>query len=88
MARASLDQDEALEDDFQTQHTPVHCVMWWEDNGHQSPAKGRLECSGESPGQQTGYHVDIGEGEEMLETDDPTWQTTCWLQLAVQGHFG
>ena len=26
MAQASLNQDEALEDDFQTQHTPVHHV--------------------------------------------------------------
>ena len=45
---------------------------------------GRLECSGGSPGQWTGYRVDIGE-EDMLETVDPTWQTTRWLQLAVQG---
>ena len=28
MALASLDQDEVLEDDFQTQHTPVHHVKW------------------------------------------------------------
>ena len=84
-AWASLDQDEALEDDFQTQHTPVHRVMWQEDNGHRSSAEGRLECSGGSPGQQTGYHIDIGEEEEMLETVDPTWQTTHWLHLAVQG---
>ena len=28
MALASLDQDEVLEDDFQTQHTPVHRVKW------------------------------------------------------------
>ena len=82
-ARASLDQDEALEDDFQTQHTPVHHVKWWEDNGHRSSAEGRLECSGGSPGQWTGYRVDIGEEEEMLETIDPTWWTTRWLQLAV-----
>ena len=27
MAWASLDQDEAQEDDFQTQHTPVHRMM-------------------------------------------------------------
>ena len=27
-ALASLDQEEVLEDDFQTQHTPVHCVKW------------------------------------------------------------
>ena len=85
MARASLDHDETLEDDFQTQHMPVHRVMRWDDTSHQSSAEGRLECSRGSPGQRAGYHVDIGEEEEMLETVDPTWQTTRWLQLAVQG---
>ena len=84
-ARASLNQDKALKDDFQTQHTPVRRIMWPEDNGHRSSAEGRLECSRGSPGQQTGYCVDIGEEEEMLETVDPTWWTTHWLQLAVQG---
>ena len=39
----------------------------------------------ELPGWRTGYQVDIGEEEAMLETIDPTWRTTCWLQLAVQG---
>ena len=51
MAWASLDHDEALEDDFQTQHTPVHCIMWWGDTSHRSSAEGRLECSGGSPRQ-------------------------------------
>ena len=46
MAWASLDQDEALEDDFQTQHMPVCRMMWREDDGHQSSAEGRLEHSG------------------------------------------
>ena len=59
--------------------------MWWEDNSHRSSAKGRLECSGGSPGQWTGYRIDIGKEQEMLETVDPTWQTTHWLQLVVQG---
>ena len=85
LAQASLNQDEALEDDFQTQHMLVHRIMWWEDNSCQSSAEGRLECSGGSPRQRTGYRVDIGEEEEMLETVDPTWQTTRWLQLTVQG---
>ena len=84
-AQASLDQDEALEDDFQTQHMPVHRVMWQEDDGCRSSAEGRLEYSRGSLGQWTEYQVDIGEEEEMLETIDPTWKTTCWLQLAVQG---
>ena len=47
--------------------------------------KGRLQHSGGSPGQQTGYQINIGEEEEMLETVDPTWRATHWLQLAVQG---
>ena len=59
--------------------------MQQEDNSHRSSAEGRLECSGGSPGQRTGYRVDIGEEQETLETVDPTWRTTRWLQLAVQG---
>ena len=85
MAQASLNHDEALEDDFQTQHMPVRHIMQWEDTGHQSSAEGRVECSRGSPRQWTGYRVDISEEEEMLETVDPTWQTTHWLQLVVQG---
>ena len=85
MARASLNQDEAQEDDFQTQHMPVHHMMWWENDSHRSSAEGRLELSGGSPGQQTGYQIDIGEEEEMLEMVDPTWRATRWLQLVVQG---
>ena len=83
-ARASLDQDEALEDDFQTQHMPVCCIMQREDDSHRSSAEGRLEHSGGSPGQWTEYQIDIGEEEEMLETVNPTWRATHWLQLAVQ----
>ena len=82
---ASLDEDEALEDDFQTPHTPVCHIERWEDDGHRCSAEGRLESSRGSPGQWTEYQVDIGEEEEMLETVDPTWRTTRWLQLAVQG---
>ena len=40
-AQASLDHNEALEDDFQTQHTPVCHVMQWEDTGHRSSAEGK-----------------------------------------------
>ena len=84
-ARASLNHDKALDDDFQTQHTPLHRIMQLEDTSHRSSAKGRLECSGGNPRQRTGYHIDNGKEEETLETVDPTWQTTRWLQLAVQG---
>ena len=59
--------------------------MQWEDDGRRSSAEGRLEHSGGSPGQWTGYQIDIGEEEEMLDTVDPTWRATHWLQLAVQG---
>ena len=48
MAQASLNQDEALEDDFQTQHMPVHRIMQLEDNGHRSSAEGGMEYSGGS----------------------------------------
>ena len=85
MALALLDQDEVLEDDFQTQHMLVRCVRWWGDSGSGSLAGGGLECAGGSLGQWVTYCLDIGEEEETLETVDPTWRTTRWLQLAVQG---
>ena len=41
---------------------------------------------GETQGsEQTEYQVDIGEEEAVLKTIDPTWRTTRWLQLVVQG---
>ena len=85
MAWVPLDQDEALEDDFQTQHTPVHCVRWWGDSGSRSSAGVGLECSRGSLGQWDAYCIDISKEEETLETVDPTWQTTHWLQLVVRG---
>ena len=85
MARALLNQDKAQEDDFQTHHMPVHHVKQWEDDGCRSSAEGRLQHSGGILGQWTGYHINIGEEEEMLETVNPTWRATHWLQLVVQG---
>ena len=85
MARASLDDDDAWDDDFQTPHTPVHHIVWREDDGHGEPVDGRMESLRGSPGWWTGYQVDIGEEEATLETIDPTWRTTHWLQLVVQG---
>ena len=85
MAHASLDEDDALEDDFQMPHTLVCRIVQWEDNGHESPAEGRPESSRGSPGQQAEYQVDIGKDGDTLETVDSTWRTTHWLQLAVQG---
>ena len=84
-APALLNQDEVLEDDFQTQHTLVHCIRWWGDSGSRSSARGWLKYSGGSLGQWATYYLDISKEEETLETVDPTWQTTHWLQLAVQG---
>ena len=49
------------------------------------PVDERTESSTGSPGLQTGFQVDIGKEEVMLETVDPTWRTTRWLQLVVQG---
>ena len=82
-----MDQDEVLEDDFKTQHMPVCRVRRWGggDSGSGPLAGGGLECTGGSLGQWAAYRLDIGEEEETLETVDPTWRTTRWLQLAVQG---
>ena len=85
MAQASLNDDNAWDDDFQTPHTPVRCVVQREDDSCRELVNGRMESLRGSPGWQTGYQVDIGEEEAMLETIDPTWRTTCWLQLAIQG---
>ena len=85
MAQASLNDDNAWDDDFQTPHTPVRCIVQREDDGCREPVDGKMESSRQSPGWQTGYQVDVGEEEVMLETINPTWRTTHWLQLAVQG---
>ena len=82
MARASLDDDDTWDDDFQAPHTPVHCVVWRGDDGCREPIDGRMESLRGSPGWQTGYQVDIGEEEAMLETIDPTWRTTWWSRAS------
>ena len=85
MARASLNDEDAWEDDFQTPHTPVRHIVQWDRGSHGEPATGRREASRGSPGWQPCYQVDIGEEEVMLESIDPNWRASCWLQLAVQG---
>ena len=85
MAQASLDDEDAWEDNFQTPHMPVHHVVQGEDGSHGELVDRRMEASRGSPGWQPGYQVDIGEEEMMLESIDPTWRPTHWLQLAVQG---
>ena len=67
MARASLDNEDAWEDDFQTLHTPVCRVVWWDGDSHGEPATERMEASRGSPSWQPYYQVDVGEEEaEML----------------------
>ena len=86
MAWASLDNEDVWEDDFQTPHTPVHGVVWWDGGSHGEPATERMEASRGSPGWQPYYQVDVGEEEtEMLESIDPHWRATHWLQVTVQG---
>ena len=86
MARASLDDEDAWEDDFQTLHMPVCHIVWWDGGGHGEPATERMEASRGSPGWQPYYQVDVGEEEaEMLESIDPHWRATCWLHVMVQG---
>ena len=86
MARASLDNEDAWEDDFQTPHSPVHCIVRWDGGSHREPAMERMEDSRGSPSWQSFFQVDIGEEEpETLEGINPHWRATCWLQVVVQG---
>ena len=86
MARASLDNDEAWEDDFQTPHSPAHCVVRRDGGGHGELATTRIEASRGSPTWQSFFQVYIGKEEtETLEDIDPHWRTMRWLQVAVQG---
>ena len=86
MARASLDDEDTWEDDFQTPHSPVHHVVRQDGGGHGEPAAEGMEASGGSPSWQSFFWVDIGEEEpETLEDIDPDWRAMLWLQVAVQG---
>ena len=85
VAQASLDDEDTWEDEFQTTHTPVRCVVWGEDGGRGELVDGRMDTSRASPGWRLCYQVDIGDKEAMLESIDPTWRPTHWLQQAVQG---
>ena len=86
MARASLDDKEAWEDDFQTPHTPVCCVVGQDGGGHRELAVERMEAKGGSPTWQSFVQVAVNEEEpETLEDIDPHWRATHWLQVAVQG---
>ena len=86
MARASLDDEHAWEDDFQTPHMLVCCVVQQSGGSHGDLATERMEVSEGSPGWQSFFWLDIGEEEpETLECIDPHWRATHWLQVAVQG---
>ena len=85
MARASLDNDEVGEDDFQTPHTPVCCVVRRDRGGQGEPATEQMEASGGSSAWQSVLQVDICEEEpETLEEIDPHWRAKWWIQVAVQ----
>ena len=86
MARASLDKEDAWEDDSQTLHMPVHHVVWHDRGSSGEPATERMEPAEGSPSWQSYYQVNVDEEEaEMLESINPHWRATCWLQMAVQG---
>ena len=86
MARASLDNDEASEDDFQTLHSPALCIVRWDGGSLRELAMERMEASGGSPAWQSFFQVDIGEEEpKTLEDIDPHWRAMHRLQVAVQG---
>ena len=83
MARASLDDEDVWEDDFQTPHMPVHCLVWRDGGSHGKLAAERMEAS---PSWQSFFQVDVGEeGPEMLECINLHWRAMCWLQVVVQG---
>ena len=65
---------------------PVHRVVQLDGGGSGEPAMERMEPADESPSWQSYYQVDVGEEEvEMLESIDPHWWATQWLQMAVKG---
>ena len=63
VAQASLDDDEDWEEDFQTPHTPTHCVVRQEEGSQGEPAAEQMEASGGSLAWQLVSWVDIGEEE-------------------------
>ena len=77
MARASLNDEDMWEDDFQAPYMPVHHVVQRDRGGHVELATERMEASEGNPGWQPHYQVDVGEEEaEMLESINPHWRAT------------
>ena len=86
MARASLDDEEAREDDFQTLHTPVCHVVRQYGGSRGELATEQMEASRGSPALWSFVQMDISKEEsETLEHIDPHWRAMHWLQVAVQG---
>ena len=54
MAQASLDDEDAWEDDFQTPHSPVHHIVRWEGVAAENQLQGGWKPPGEAP---AGNHV-------------------------------
>ena len=86
VAQASLDDDEDWEEDFQTPHPPIHCVVRQEEGSQGEPTIEQMEASRGSLAWWLVARVDIGEEEpETLEEIDPHWRAQQWLQVATQG---
>ena len=86
VAQASLDDDKDWEEDFQTPHTPVHCMVRQEEGGQGEPAAEQMEASGGSLAWWVMASVDIGKEEpETLGEIDANWRAKWWLEVATQG---
>ena len=86
MTRASLDDEEVWEDDFQTLHSPACHVVRWNGGSSGELAVERMEASGGSPSWQSFFQVNVGQEEpETLEDINPHWRAMHWLEVAVQG---
>ena len=86
VAQALLDDDEDWEEDFQTPHTPIHCVVRREEGGQGEPVTKQMEASGGSPAWWLVALVDTGEEEpKTLEDINAHWRAQQWLQVAIQG---
>ena len=84
IARTSLDVEDTWEDDFQTLDMPVHHVVQHDGGSCGEPATETMELAEGSPSWQSYLQVDVGEDEvEMLESSNPYWRATCWLQMVV-----
>ena len=82
--QASLDEEDILDDEFQTHHTPISHVVQWDEYNAPGSVK-RMDFARGSPAYLLYYQVNIGKEKETLENVNLKWRVCCWLQLAVQG---